>query len=408
MSEINSFFNAVWTKRSRALHQVLALKPLTMDFHIDHNVGPRKKPRVATQPLAEYETATFTECVVYTCESGPQHVDGPAGAPGSAPAGAADGVPDDAPDDASDTESVPDDMTATQFYKRFVERTPEACSAELAAPQRSVEWLEARKHAITASNFGAAAGHNKYQSPSSLVVDKLWNTFQGNEATRYGTFHEPDARRTLEALLAGPLRATLVNHCQASTGAPADAIDATLQYDLFETGLLKHAQQPWMAVSPDGLLRLHSAGGAAFKGAVWLLVEYKCPARLRDSEDHPYKKNMYNVPEYYMDQIQGIMGLFNKFPDLLDLGARSVGVAPLEAAGPSGAQTGGPQAALFVVWQPHQVHVTRVPFQEDYYSGTLEPALASWYFEHYLPLATLKHNGLLKPGTDCASAPLTL
>ena len=319
----------------------------------------------------------------------------------------------------------PPALTATEFYERFVKRTPEACLAELMAPQRSLAWLAARKHAITASNFGAASGNNKYESPAQLVISKLWNTFQGNEATRYGTFHEPDARASLEAALAGPLRPTLVDQyikaikrragsaggsAAGSAGAKtpeAPLVDAELQYSLFETGLLKHSEQPWMAVSPDGILRLttesHAAAGVA---PVWLLVEYKCPARLRDSEDHPYKKEPYNVPSYYMDQMQGIMGLFNKFPELQDTGFVSAG-------GPGGAPAGpgsidGPLSALFVVWQPQQFHVTLVPFQKDYYTGSLEPALSVWYFERYLPLATLQYNGQLVPGTDTASPPIGL
>lgn len=398
-----------------------------MDFTIDYGVGPQKRRREPlSRPLEDYETVTFDDpdVLVYTPE-----VTAPAAAPTAAPAAAAPAAAPDADEDADDdgdtpATAVPAAITATEFYDRFVKRTPEACVAELMAPQRSAEWLAARKHAITASNFGAASGNNKYQSPGDLVIDKLWGAFQGNEATRYGTYHEPDARHSLEALLDGPLKATLVDQyikgLKASSSTDGsklnpDAIGATLQYALFETGLLKHADQPWMAVSPDGILCLV---GPSQPEPVWLLVEYKCPARLRDSEEHPYKKAPYNVPEYYMDQMQGIMGLFNKYSELQAIGHWSTGADTSTYGGPTGGGPGGtptggtsgagPLAALFVVWQPHQLHVTLVPFQKDYYFKTLEPALEAWYFERYLPLATLQHNGQLLPGTDTASPPIAI
>jgi hypothetical protein len=87
-----------------------------------------------------------------------------------------------------------------------------------------------------------------------------------------------------------------------------------------------------------------------------------------------------------MDQMQGIMGLFNKYPELL----KSYNVFEVPEA-------------LFVVWQPHQAHVTRVPFEKEYYFTTLEPLLRSWYFQKYLPMAVLKHNNALIYGTTTTS-----
>ena len=55
------------------------------------------------------------------------------------------------------------------------------------APQGSREWLDARKYRLTASNFGAAAGRNRFRSPEQLVQDMLYGEFKGNEATRWGS-----------------------------------------------------------------------------------------------------------------------------------------------------------------------------------------------------------------------------
>jgi hypothetical protein len=166
------------------------------------------------------------------------------------------------------------------------------------------------------------------------------------------------------------------------------------KHTLFETGLLKHHTKPWLAVSPDGILRLEGSHGTAF-----VLVEYKCPARLRDSEGHPYATSPDSVPEYYMDQMQGIMGLINTTPvdstSVLKMAQESVGL-PVKS---------GPMLwALFVVWQPHQLHVTLVPYRPSYYTEFLEPKLSTWYFQKYLPAAVLKFNGTLVQGTASAAA----
>lgn len=334
-----------------------------------------------------FETWTLTDDVVYTVETRSSKEEEETD---QSPTLQPDA--EEAEDDESE-ESETADLSVRQFYEKFVHRTAAACAAELAAPQRSPAWLAARAQAITASNFGAAAGHNKHCTPKQLALDKLWSTFRGNEYTQYGTFHEPDARASFMNALAGPLKSTL----ESIYGGPC-------KWDLFETGLLKAHHQPWMAVSPDGILRLrpHDEGVSSSDPIRWLLVEYKCPARLRDTDYHPYRAYPHNVPEYYMDQVQGIMGLLNKWPDLLSAAEASVG---LDRMGP---YKKGPTEAFFVVWQPHQIHVTRVPFDQAYYKDLLEPALEAWYFGMYLPLATLKHNGALVEFTDTAAPPISI
>lgn len=321
-----------------------------MDFIIE-DVWPSSVPSNAMQ---DYETRTFIN-VVCTPESTIRVSE-----------------PDPVSDD-SDSDSEPEVVyTSESFYNACVRRTPEECASEAAAPQRSLTWLEARKHCITASNFGAAAGHNKYMSPKALVLDKLWNVFKGNAFTAYGTFHEPDASKTLESLLSTSLSQTLKD-IYAKSGGVLES------YELLEVGLLKHADEPWMAVSPDGLLQLKGT-----TGNTWVLVEYKCPARLRHTEGHPYSSSEHCVPDYYMDQMQGIMGLLN---------------TKLEKPC---------SASLFVVWQPLQVHVTLIPYKSEYYEKSLYPALRNWFFSMYLPLAVLKANGQLVPGTDTGASVLVL
>lgn len=260
-------------------------------------------------------------------------------------------------------------LTREEFYRLFVERTEAQCLSEAGAPQRSKQWHDARRYCITASSFGAVVGHNPYCSKEQALIEKLWASFQGSEYTAYGTFHEPDAAKSLLKALEST---QWLKDFEAST------------YTFFETGLLKSYKQPWMAVSPDGFLYLKGS-----KGSKLVLVEFKCPAGQRDSELHPYRKSPKNVPVYYMDQIQGIMGLLNKYPELIDNELEKHikdfdKVLILDC--------------LFVVWQPHQMHVTRIPFDKKYYDGYLEPELKSWH-EKFVSFATEKANGNLVKNT---------
>ena len=60
--------------------------------------------------------------------------------------------------------------------------------------QGSAAWLAARSRRITASDFGAACGHNKYKSAKQLMKDKIWpqppDPNDKKSAMRWGTLHE--------------------------------------------------------------------------------------------------------------------------------------------------------------------------------------------------------------------------
>lgn len=250
-------------------------------------------------------------------------------------------------------------LTPRDFYAKFVARTPEECAAELAAPQRSAAWLRARSLAITASDFGAAAGHNAYNSPEELLERKLWDSFQGNDATAWGSYCEEFAGHAFSAWY-------------------KSAHPAAKRVVLHSENLMKSSSAPWMAVSPDGLLETQGEDGEVKME----LVEFKCPVRDggRDGgrSGHPYAKYAGNVPPYYMDQVQGIAGYLNSTMG----GYRGILLSGI----------------WFVVWRPTYMWVTRVMVDPSYYSGTLLPALQSFYFQKLLPAFAHKHNGVLKPG----------
>ena len=253
-------------------------------------------------------------------------------------------------------------LKPSDFFEKFVARTPKQCAEELAAPQRSDAWLNARKLCITASQFGAAIGESQYQTPDALVIDKLWNTFQGNAATEWGTNHEEHAK---EAFLAWFLKYAASEKYE------------NVRFE--EENLIKFSEEPWMAVSPDGILH-YTIEGIDYTD----LVEFKCPAYLRNTVAHPYAKYSHNTPSYYYSQTQGIMGYIN-------------------AHHPSWRM----HKCWFVVWQPHQTWITLQPYNDEYYKS-LHSKLETWYFKKLLPSLTHKYNNLLIKGCAIPVDPIEL
>ena len=234
-------------------------------------------------------------------------------------------------------------LKPSEFYDEFVNRNTEQCLEELKAPQKSQEWLEARKYCITASQFGAAIGESPYQTSDALVVEKVWFTFKGNAACDWGNEHEIHAKESFVEYLS-----TLKKN-----------------FKFKEENLIKFMETPWMGVSPDGLVEYDNGDIE--------LVEFKCPAYLRNTKDHPYAKHPKNTPPQYYAQIQGIMGYLNMHGYKI-------------------------KKCWFVVWQPHQTWITEHAFNKEYYDTKLFPGVKNWYFQKFLPALTHKHNGLIDFG----------
>lgn len=250
------------------------------------------------------------------------------------------------------------DISPKEYFQRYIHRTDEQCKEEREAPQRSLKWKEARKFCLTASDFGSAVGDNPFSSPDDLVQKKLWQTFDGNDATKWGTYCEPKAG---EAFL--------------------EWAKKTLDKDakLHEYGLLKWSTTPWLAVSPDGVLEWKDKEGIIH----YDLVEFKCPTRI-STEGHPYKKYANNTPPYYRDQILGIWGLVNLHGGIDQKKLENI---------------------YFVVWQPTTLWITKHDFtQEDWNKLYLQ--LKKWYFSKFLPSLVWYYNGYLddnetKPTNGC-------
>lgn len=250
------------------------------------------------------------------------------------------------------------DILPKEYYNTYIARTDEQCKEEREAPQRSLKWKEARKFCLTASDFGSATQNNPYCSADDLVQKKLWQSFDGNDATKWGTFCEPKAG---EAFLAW-----------AQKTLDKNAI-------LHEYGLLKWSSIPYLAVSPDGVLEWKDKEGIIH----YDLVEFKCPTRT-STDGHPYKKYLQNTPPYYRDQMLGIWGLVNS--------NNGIDGKKLENI-------------YFVVWQPTSLWITKHIFKEEEWTD-LFLKLKKWYFTKFLPSLVWYYNGLLedneiKPTTGC-------
>jgi putative phage-type endonuclease len=231
----------------------------------------------------------------------------------------------------------------SEFYDEFVARTPEQCAEELLAPQKSEKWLQARKYCITASQFGSAIGTSPYQTPDALVVDKLWNTFVGNAATQWGNDHEPHAKESFCIWFGKHIK---------------------VPFKFVEENLMKFSDEPWLAVSPDGIVQ-YEIDGHQYED----LVEFKCPAYFRNSVGHPYAKYTKQTPPQYLSQIQGIMGYLNSH-------GRNF------------------RKCWFVVWQPHQTWIVSHDYDPNYYED-MHDKLRKWYFGKLLPAFAHQKNGLL-------------
>ena len=136
--------------------------------------------------------------------------------------------------------------------------------------QGTPEWHLQRAGRLTASNFGAVAGVNPYQSRNEALQNKLGRRKEimgtGAEACAYGTKMEPTARMAYEARTG--------NICG------------------MQRGCVPHPDYPLLAGSPDGLVGNDG------------LIEIKCPF---------YAKQPHvRIPMHYYCQINGLMEIFNR------------------------------------------------------------------------------------------------
>lgn len=235
--------------------------------------------------------------------------------------------------------SMNEELTCDEFYDKYVKSTKEQCDLISTYPQRSKEWKNCRKYCITASDFGTVLNLNKYESQNMLIRKKVFDTFKGNEYTEFGKQNEENAE-----------------HCFLEWFKLFDP-SATFR----KVNLIKFQENPWMAVSPDGLM--DTLNGVD-------LVEFKCPAKKKDTNEHPYAMYERNTPPYYFAQIQGIAGYLNQHGLKIN-------------------------RIWFVVWQAKRTWITLHEFNQKYYDIMFQD-LKNFYFNNLLVKFTQKYNNKLK------------
>jgi hypothetical protein len=259
----------------------------------------------------------------------------------------------DAAKDDSDSESGYDGFSTRPSYQitrqdiedflRTLAVTPQQVAEAAAVQQRTPEWFRWREGRLSASNFGAAAGHNPYKTPGELAVDMLWPTPIEGEALEYGATMESTAFRVVALRVGEHLRTTL--------GYQSCWIE--------ETGTLICLEHPWLSVSSDGLLYATAGPAQPEREMLRGTIELKCPIR----------KAFYDkTPHYYYDQFMGAAALL------------------------------GVDFVVFGVYEPEATQINYYTFDRDYWRQMLFPRLYRFYMEVYAPRAILKKRGLLEPG----------
>lgn len=168
------------------------------------------------------------------------------------------------------TGRVPSDTDRLPVKDKQVQPRVAQIEKELAEddgpPQRSEEWLQLRRNLITASDFAAALGQNKYCSEQKLLWRKAGTrVVERNAALTHGTVYEDEA---------------LAVYCKL------------FNEQVLDSALRQH---------PDHLTKIGGSpdGFAKYSGR---LLEVKCPHS---------RKITAECPEMYMAQCLGLCEIFD-------------------------------------------------------------------------------------------------
>ena len=128
------------------------------------------------------------------------------------------------------------DMKKAFYQTKVVVNEEEAANLERCTQGQAMseKWSNERRKRLTASKIGSISKMKATTKRSKKVKELLYNTFRGNEATRYGTKME---ERTKQEYL---------TH-QRCMGHPGLTVD--------RAGLFVSPTNPWIAASPDGLVQ---------------------------------------------------------------------------------------------------------------------------------------------------------
>ena len=141
--------------------------------------------------------------------------------------------------------------------------------------QRSPEWYIQRDGKITASDAGVVIGENKYEFPYKMIVKKIRETFQNNEATYHGKKYEDIAKLIYEY---------------------------RMNVRVQEFGMVEHLTIGCLGASPDGIVTPYKNDGIHLTELVGRMLEIKVPLSRKIQKTGELKGDI--CPIYYWDQVQ--------------------------------------------------------------------------------------------------------
>lgn len=202
--------------------------------------------------------------------------------------------------------------------------------------QRGDNWHNFRKSRLTASLFGAAAGHSPYDTTASLLKKMLYPVSFTNEAIRHGIRCESTAFEDAQLLFHREF---------TKQGAKSVALN--------EIGLVIDEERPYLGGSADGILTV-----------IW---DYRGDIKIRQSNIEIKCPRVFytDTPHYYYDQFQGVAGILKM------------------------------KACEFIVWSKEKIQIKFYDFNQSYWKNELLPKLDEFYIDQFIPNAIFKERGLL-------------
>ena len=205
-------------------------------------------------------------------------------------------------------------------------------------------WLAERRKRITASNVGAIVKRKKTTKVGNKVKQLLYSTFKGSAATRWGTLQEPESQS---------------RYIQLKAPVSPDISVTT-------SGLVICSSHPWLGASPDGLVQdpQHSSSEG--------IVEFKNPYTARNMTIQDAIKNL---KDFCLKQDQdGLITLRTSHNYYYQVQTTMMCAKR--------------KWCDFVVCTNQDMHVERIPYNEELLINKLLPSLQSFYFSAVLPELT--------------------
>lgn len=313
------------------------------------------------------------------------------------------------------------------------------------------KWLEARMDLITGSILAGIVGWSPFSDQTRTIMEKLWRSFTGNVATRYGTENESNANSATEVYY----------ESLNGTVNPVNADEIQVSATVREVGLVRSVAFVFAGMSPDGILTREYKNTKT--GAIRVqrqLLEFKCPYKRRNLTDHWPAYDLYDkypvphvpgtkpnrfkqpIPQYYYTQLMWgglIMGnhalapMLAKSPKLAEFMAPHLSKAIQLSdgdtlddvrCGEDLIDTDHP--ILFIVWAPctdlckeidtpevyftepeactqfirtkfGAIQLTEVAYNHDFATWMVEEVFDFW-LNMYMPRMVLKEQGVLLNG----------